>query len=333
MPDSSPFPAQDSVLSAQAIADRLLSLYGLTPPYSCQFYRKGICDTYQIRATNGGFYLKVYRTGRRSRLDVSEEVRLLNYFLQHGISVVRPVPRLDGEYISELIAPEGMRCAVLFRAVDGESEQTDQHRWAFGATVAHMHAAADSLTTPPARQHLNMHTLLEENMVHIDQLMGHRPGDFELIRAIADEAEHTVTSLLPCTAPQYGFCHGDLHGGDVLYGADGLPTLLDFDSSGCGWRAVDLGVYLSHDWMNTSPEAESLRQARLAAFLDGYQSVRQLSSAELAVIQLTPAIRHIFLMGHVLRYTTLYQGWNWANDSFIDWHMQWFRHWQAQRVH
>lgn len=327
MPDSSPFPIQDSVLSAQAITDRLLPLYDLTPPYSCQFHRKGICDTYQIRSTDGGSFLKIYRAGRRSRLDVSEEVRLLNHLLQHGVSVVRPIPRLDGEYVTELNAPEGMRCAVLFLAVNGVSEQTDQHRWAFGAAVARMHAVADLITVPYRRQHLDMSALVEENMVYIDRLMGHRPGDFELIRAIADHAKRRVTSLLPTAAPEYGFCHGDLHGGDVLYDGDGQPTLLDFDSSGYGWRAVDLGVYLNHDWMNTSAEAEALRQEKLAAFLGGYQSVRQLSSDELTVIQLTPAIRHIFLMGHVLRHTTVYQGWNWANDSFIDWHMRWFRHW------
>ncbi len=84
--------------------------------------------------------------------------------------------------------------------------------------------------------------------------------------------------------------------------------------------------------MNTSEKAEMDRQRRLAALLDGYQTMRTLSDQELAVIQLTPAVRHIFLMGHVLRHTTVYQGWNWANEGFIDWHMKWFRHWHERGV-
>jgi Ser/Thr protein kinase RdoA (MazF antagonist) len=331
MADSEYFPVQDSVLSAQAIAERVLPAYGLASPYTCRFYRKGICDTYQIESAAGGFYLKVYRAGRRSLLDVREEVRLLNHLLEQGVSVVRPVPRLDGELVNELAAPEGTRYAALFHAVAGEGERTDQHRQAFGAAVACMHAAADLLTPSYSRQPLDMEALIEENMVHIQPLMEHRPEDYRVIRAIADHARSRVSSLLPSSAPAWGICHGDLHGGDVLYDAKGAPTLLDFDSSGCGWRAVDLGVYLCHDWMNTTPEAEAVRQQRLSVFLDGYQTVRTLSEEELAVIQLTPAIRHIFLMGHVLRHSTVYQGWNWANDGFIDWHMKWFRQWDERR--
>ncbi|MDF2628914.1 MAG: hypothetical protein K0R39_2745 [Symbiobacteriaceae bacterium] len=332
MPDLKPFPVQDSVLSAEVLADALLPVYGLTPPYACRFFRKGICDTYQIQSADGGYYLKVYRAGRRSFQDVSEEVRLLNHLLAHGVAVVRPVPRLDGGFVNPLQAPEGPRHAVLFHAVEGQGESTDQHRRDFGAAVARMHLAADLMTPAYNRQHLDMGALVEENMVHIGQLMVHRPDDFALIRAIADQIKDQVESLLPHSSPIYGICHGDLHGGDVLYDPSGRPTLLDFDSSGCGWRAVDLGVYLCHDWMNTSPESDRVRQNRLAVFLDGYQSVRELGENERAVIQLTPAIRHIFLMGHVLRHTTVYQGWNWADDGFIDWHMHWFRHWQGEAV-
>ncbi|HWI60461.1 MAG TPA: phosphotransferase [Symbiobacteriaceae bacterium] len=325
--DADFFPVQDSVLSAQAIADRLLPLYGLTSPYACRFFRKGICDTYQIQTGAGAYYLKVYRAGRRAFCDVSEEVRLLGHLLAHGVPVVRPAARLDGGYVHEFTAPEGARCAVLFHAVAGEEERTDQHRRAFGAVVARMHAAADLLTPAYDRQPLDMGALVEENMVHIGRLMAHRPKDLGLLREIADAAASRIAALLPCTPPEFGICHGDLHGGDVRYDGDGLPTLLDFDSSGCGWRAVDIGVYLCHRWMDTTPEAETERQRRLAHFLDGYQTVRSLSENELAVVQATPAIRHIFLMGHVLRHTTVDQGWNWANDDFIDWHMKWFRHW------
>jgi hypothetical protein len=47
----------------------------------------------------------------------------------------------------------------------------------------------------------------------------------------------------------------------------------------------------------------------------------------LEVMKLDQAVHHIFLMGLVLRFWTLHDGWHWANDSFIDWHMKWFRHW------
>lgn len=111
------------------------------------------------------------------------------------------------------------------------------------------------------------------------------------------------------------------------------PTIFDLDSSGCGWRALDIGVYFASDkWMDTTQAAETRRHRRLEAFLEGYECVRKLSKNEMVVVQLGPPIRHIFLMGVVLRYTTKYEGLHWADDNFIDWHMTWFREWTKRRL-
>lgn len=326
------FPAQESVLSSQAIVELLLPAYELTPPLACRFFRKGICDAYSVSAHDGHYFLKVYRAGRRQMLDVLEEVRLLNHLLHHGVSVVRPVARSDGEFVNSLTAPEGTRYAVLFEAVIGDAEGSDEHRRAFGAMVGKMHSAADSMALPYRRENLDMEFLIESNLAAIEPLMEGRPEDFRLIARVGEEVTGSITGLLPQTKPEYGVCHGDLHGGDAFYSEVGDATLLDFDSSGCGWRAVDIGVYLCDSWMDTSVDAEAMRQRKLSTFLEGYTTVRRLSDNELAVVQLTPAVRHIYLMGLVLRYTTTYSGWNWANDDFCDWHMKWFRHWDETRA-
>jgi len=187
---------------------------------------------------------------------------------------------------------------------------------------------ADKRRAPYRRAHLDVERLLHENLRAIEALMAHRPDDLALIRGIADACEECVTRLLPRTPPEYGVCHGDLHGGDVRFPKGHTPVLFDFDSSGCGWRALDIGVFLaSHDWMDCTPAAEANRQQRLAAFLEGYSTTRTVSDSELAVVRLGPPVRHIFLMGHVLLYTSRHEGFHWANDDFIGWHMKWFRAW------
>ena len=324
------FPVQASTLSESAVAGWLRDAYDLTDFTYCRFFRKGICDTYRITAADDIYFLKVYRHGRRSRLDVAEEVRLLNHLAGHGVAVARPVAKRDGAFVSQLAAPEGLRCAVLFEAADGShGDEGDPVRIrAFGEAVARMHVVTDEMAEPYERAHLDMDHLLGENLEAIRPFMAHRPDDLSLIERIAEDSARAVEELLPKTKPEYGICHGDLHGADVGYRDDGTLVLFDFDSSGCGWRALDIGVFLASDaWMDASPEAEDRRQGKLATFLEGYGTHRVLSENELAAIQLTPPIRHIFLMGHVLRYTTVTQGYHWANDSFIDWHMTWFRHW------
>ena len=329
------FPVQVSTLAESAVTGWIRDEYSLPSFISCQFFRKGICDTYRVSASDAVFFLKVYRHGRRSRRDVAEEVRLLNHLADCGVAVAKPMAKRDGAFVSELAAPEGLRCAVLFEAAVGaHGDDGDPNRIrAFGEAVAQMHAAADEMAEPCERTPLEMDHLLGENLEAIRPFMAHRPADLSLIERIAEDSARGVDDLLPRTKPEHGICHGDLHGGDVCYRDDGAPILFDFDSSGIGWRALDIGVFLaSDDWMDTTAEAEHRRQAKLGTFLEGYGMHRTLSKSELAAIQLTPPIRHIFLMGHVLRYTTVTQGHHWANDSFIDWHMTWFRHWADRPV-
>ena len=330
-----PFPVQDSTLSAEALAESVLSEYGSLDRPVCRFYRKGICDTYRVTAGDRGYYLKVYRHGRRTRLDVSEEVRLLNYLAANGVSVARPVLRRDGSYVNRLAAPEGDRYAVLYEAAQGVAgDRGDLERIAaFGEMVGRMHQVADRIDGPYRRVALDMRHLVDDNLPAIEHLMAHREADYRLIVRIAEACKSRVAELLPTSQPAFGICHGDLHGGDVCYDERGTPVLFDFDSSGCGWRALDIGVFLASDeWMDTTAEAEARRQRKLAAFLEGYSAIRELTEPELIAVQLGPPIRHIFLMGFVLRYTATWQGEHWADDDFIDWHMTWFRHWAERNL-
>ena len=329
------FPVQDSTLSADALTERVLKRYRLSGRVVCRFFRKGICDTYRVEAGDQEYYLKVYKAVRRTRMDVTEEVRLLNDLAANGVSVARPVIRQDGRYVSRLAAPEGTRYSVLFEAAHGVADDGGDPRRikTLGEMVGRMHQCADKMRVPYRRSHLDMRHLVDDNLLVIAPLMAHRGTDFRMIRRVADTCRDRISQLLPQSRPEYGICHGDLHGGDVCYDKNNRPVLFDFDSSGYGWRALDIGVFLASDhWMDISCEAEDRRQGRLAAFVDGYSSVRKLTAHELSAVQLGPPIRHIFLMGHVLRYTTVQEGEHWANDHFIDWHMTWFNHWTERNL-
>ena len=326
------FPVQDSTLSPEALAASLASGYALPAGTRCSFYKKGICDTYRVIAGERILYLKVYRSRRRSMTEVSEEVRLLLHLNSDGVPVSVPLARADGGYANELDAPEGKRYSVLFSAAEGELDDRgsrDRIR-AFGETVGLMHRSCDSFSLPYRRPELDIEHLIDDNMRAIAGIMEHRPADLDLLRGIAEECRQ-LPLLARRTSPEFGICHGDLHGGDVAYDSSDSPTLFDFDSSGCGWRALDIGVFpASMDWMDLSDEKERVRRDRLDTFLDGYTRIRDLSEDELIAIRRTPPIRHIFLMGFVLRYTALWRGDHWANESFIDWHMNWFRGWHGR---
>jgi Ser/Thr protein kinase RdoA (MazF antagonist) len=323
------FPVQSSTLSAEGLADFVREEYGLPHPVRCRFWRKGMADTYEVSAGGKAFYFKAFLGARRSQKDVTEEVRLLLHLLADGIGVCEPVRSVTGRYVLTLHAPEGDRNAVLYRSATGLEGTTELHRRSMGKMVARMHKSADRLQPSYGRNDLELEYLLDDNLAAIGRLMIHRKEDLRLVERIAAHARKLVTSSLPVQAPEHGVCHGDLHGGDVLYSPQGEPVIFDFESSGNGYRVLDLAVFGgSPDWMDTSEQGQLVRHREVGDFLDGYSEVRTLSEGERCILSLDGAVHHIYLMGIVLRYWTVRDGWHWANDEFINWHMKWFRHWE-----
>ena len=58
------FPAQDTTLSADALAVELQNRYLLRGRPQCRFHRKGICDTYRVLTDHGKYFPKGLRGSR-----------------------------------------------------------------------------------------------------------------------------------------------------------------------------------------------------------------------------------------------------------------------------
>jgi Ser/Thr protein kinase RdoA (MazF antagonist) len=321
----------NSVLNGEFLLEKVVRRYRLREPLSCELHRRSMCDAYEVRSGAGAHYLKVYMHGRRAKRDLDAEMALLGYLRKGGVGVAMPLARRDGTFLTRIAAPEGVRYAALFPEAPGrdlnESPEDDK---AFGTMVARLHKRADRMRGPLALREIDWECLVDGPLRYVRPLMAQRREDLTLIEAIAEETKARVDGLLlPLRSTSaWGVCHGDLHGGDARIDGGGRVTLFDFDSSGYGWRALDLGVFLASDgWMDTHGEALKKRESRWRAFLEGYSGERDLHANELEAARLCPAIRHIYLMGIVLLYTIHREGNHWANDNFIDWHMAWFRWW------
>ncbi|MGO7426194.1 phosphotransferase, partial [Rhizobium ruizarguesonis] len=92
--------------------------YPLAGPVSCRMLQRGLNDVYLALGRNGERY--VFRLShRRARgpADVKTETAFLAHLSQSGVSVAAPIATREGSLFVEGDAPEGVRQAVLFRAI------------------------------------------------------------------------------------------------------------------------------------------------------------------------------------------------------------------------
>jgi Ser/Thr protein kinase RdoA (MazF antagonist) len=299
-----------STISSVFIEHSVLSSYTLARPLTCKFFQRGLNDTYAISGATGKFALRVYRASWRQLDAVAAEIAALRYLDASGVLVSRPVARSDGTDITAVDAIEGPRAAVLFEWAEGvEPQYTDPaHAALYGAVAAHLHQAGEAVPISPARPSLDRVALLEEPIANLLCELGDRPV---LAARLWDLADRTNERLIHAERMLgWGFCHGDLHGGNARVLNDNL-TLFDFDCCAHGWQVYDLATYR---W------AARLRHAEETAwppFREAYLRARPSAGAWMGWVPLFMILRHLWLMGlHIGNAEEM--GRSFATDEFFD---------------
>lgn len=82
-----------------------------------------------------------------------------------------------------------------------------------------------------------------------------------------------------------------MHSGNAHFTKRNEPTLFDFDQCGYGWCAFDIGKF----WQVALKM--NIDIAVRNSFIEGYQTIRQLSEPELASIPVFVKAAHIWVMG------------------------------------
>ena len=287
-------------------------------------------DVYRLDTPDAAYILKIYLHNRHSMRAIEAEVGFLNDLLDHDIPVAAPVANNEAVYLNEIDAPEGIRYAVLFDAIEGDEPQEVnlEHSRSFGQLAGRIHQYSDHSAKKYDRWHLDEKYLVEEPLTHIRPYLENRSRDWEYLRALGSELVAELHRLVSKESPEYGLCHGDLHTGNARFDKDGRLTLFDFDSFGYGWRAIDIGVYhVSYDWLDLSEKTRREKDRFWEAFVDGYNMERPLSRNELAAAQLCLPLRHLELMGLTIQYWSPQIGTSWINDDYFDRHLNWFKEW------
>ena len=288
------FPVTHSILSVQALIDRVLPNYELEPIIESKFFCFGLNDTFLVNTQGNRYILRVYRAGWRSPADILYELEALLHLHRQGVAVSIPLTRKDGNLIGMVEAPEGLRSIVLFTYAPGQEltykADEENESYLYGKAVARIHSASDTFHSSHQRFILDLDRPLQASLCAIQPLLVHRPNDWEYLVTLATQLQGRIRDMPP-NSLDIGFCHGDCHAGNAHLSDDKIITFFDFDSCGIGWRTYDLATFR---WASRLDRKET---ERWQPFLRGYTEERQIDEQNIQATLYFVAIRHFWLMG------------------------------------
>lgn len=315
--------AVHTVFHKDDLFEAMAELYDIGTPQGSRFLSNGLNDTYEAETDRGKYILRIYKHKWRTEADIRFELELLAYLSSWDMPVSHAIPRKDGELLTELDAPEGIRYAALFTFAEGTGKVDAETSKSYGHAVAQLHHAMDQYTPKHNRFELDTRHLLDEPLQQLLPFLKHRPADGKQVIEIAERLKKQLDTVSRGLY-DWGICHGDLHGWNVYHSDDGSLTHFDFDCCGMGWRSYDLSVFL-WDRMHGKQDSSSFEDECWDAFLHAYLKERPLSEQDLAMIPLFVAVRQIWLIG---LHTGRSEVWGaWQDDGYFDGKLKFLTHW------
>jgi Ser/Thr protein kinase RdoA (MazF antagonist) len=129
------------------------------------------------------------------------------------------------------------------------------------------------------------------------------------LEALAENLRKNIQGLSR-QGDEYGIIHGDFWW-ENIHVKDNKMTIFDFDFCGYGWFAYDIGSLRG----TAKAIGFDLSDDKVDAFLQGYQSIRKLTEAELKAVPAFEKIRIIWCFGLWTTFVNVL-GLKWFNEAF-----------------
>ncbi|MGF0521398.1 homoserine kinase [Agrobacterium pusense] len=240
---------------------------------------KGIAEgvensNFLLHTTEDPLILTLYEK-RVEKSDLPFFLGLMQHLAAKGLSCPLPLPRKDGELLGELSG----RPAALISFLEGMwlRKPEAKHCREVGKALAAMHLAGEGfeIKRPNALSVEGWKVLWEKSEDRAD----------EVEKGLKDEIRPEIDYLAahwPKDLPA-GVIHADLFQDNVFFLGDELSGLIDFYFACNDLLAYDVSICLNA-WCFEKDGAYNVTKGK--ALLEGYQSVRPLSEAELEALPL-----------------------------------------------
>ncbi|OOQ59175.1 phosphotransferase enzyme family protein [Mucilaginibacter pedocola] len=303
-----PFPVISSIVSAEHIGFFVQQTYGLPAGATCQLLKTGINHTYLITSGKGKFVFRLYSLNWRSKEEIGEEIKLLNVLKDAGVSVSCPIADSSNNYINEILAPEGLRYAVLFSFAEGDKALnfSPELHYKVGETMAQIHHLTQDLNLQ--RVTYTPEVILQEPVKLFGKFL---PAESEEMQWMLSAQKYLLNAIAGADDAQMrkGAVHMDIWFDNMNITPKGAVTIFDFDFCGNGWLAYDIAYYILQ--LHSTEKDVAERELKKESFLAGYESIMPISAEEKRMLPVLGLSMYLFYLGiQAQRFD------NWSNVFF-----------------
>lgn len=288
------FPIIASTLSQTELGKFVTEKYQLKEYFDCKLFRTGVNHTYFMLSSCTKYVVRVYCHNWRSKVEIQQELELLNLLKNNNLSVSFPIPDKEGNLIQEINAPEGLRHVVLFTFAEGEKMRfmTNETCFAIGSMMAKIHNI--TATKKIDRVNYNSDVLLNQAYDHLNLFFSGDLNEMKYLKQITSKISKNFenSNLLE---DQKEIVHLDIWYDNLSVNKENEITIFDFDNCGNGFLILDVAYFCKQLFFIESDKNEY--EIKVESFLDGYRKERSLSEKELKLIPEAGASIFVFYLG------------------------------------
>ncbi len=223
---------------------------------------------------------------------IEYECAMLEFLAQSDLPVAPNIRTVDGRPFEIL----DNRPLVVYEWSEGYVEWPTSLAKSrlLGSALAKMHVALDGFSSNIPSPRYDIDRLIERPL---ELLRPFAESETQYARLCSSVREVLpLVSAIPLDSASFGPIHGDIHQGNCHFASESELTVLDFSLAGIGYRTYDLTGFL---WpMRDQTIEDPAMQTACQGFLEGYDQIRPLTSAERDAIPAFVQLRSLWETGN-----------------------------------
>ncbi len=276
-----------------------------------EFIRQGGCMSYAVKSDNNKLFLKII--GNAFTNTAIQSVHIQEYLINNKL----PVPKIIYTNLGKPYLEIENQLFVMYEFVEGTEPALKRNIEYIGKLVGRLHSLMNNYKGDLTKQEK---AFFVDRYINILKYRGYNNKQLSEYIEVGISLWNSVKNL------PYGFCHGDLHRGNLLKTSNNEIYILDFDTACFAPQLFDIAVLCdTTDYFNFNKKDFNRTTNIFNRFIKEYS---RYNPTDFTLNQFYDfiALRHFQLQATIVE---IY-GSDCIDEKFIDKQLDWIKQWRSQ---